>query len=424
MRVGKPWFFIVALITAAIVYVTFFGFSTFIGSSEVAVKSIKEMRFGIDIKGGVEAYFQSADASKKPTIDELNSARAIIETRLDSKNILDRDVTVDKDRGVILVRFPWKTGETEFNPQKAIAELGETAKLTFVDPDGNIVIEGKHVVKATPEYNQQDGSVYVKLNLNAEGATLFETATGKYVGKPITIKMDETVISSPKVEEKISGGEARISGSFTSDEAKALAEKINAGALPFALVSKSNSNISPTLGTNALGVMVKAAVLAFILICLFMLFYYRLPGFVACIALAMQVCTQLLIFSIFQYTITLPGIAGIILSIGMGVDANVIISERIKEELRGGKTLGGSIEAGFKRAFSAVADGNVTVMIVAVLLWIFGSGSMLSFGISLFTGVVLNFVTGVTASRLMIKSLSNFKFLRNTFLYGNRRSVS
>jgi protein-export membrane protein SecD len=169
--------------------------------------------------------------------------------------------------------------------------------------------------------------------------------------------------------------------------------------------------------------MVWAGKVAFALVCLFMLFYYRLPGLVACIALVLQVTGQLLALSVPQFTLTLPGIAGLILSIGMGVDANIIVSERIREELNNGKALPRAIETGFARAFSAVFDGNITVIIVAIILMLLGSGSMLSFGYTLLCGVIMNFVAGVTASRLMIRSLSNFKALSKTQYFGKGRTA-
>jgi preprotein translocase subunit SecD len=169
--------------------------------------------------------------------------------------------------------------------------------------------------------------------------------------------------------------------------------------------------------------MVQAGSLAFLLVCLFMLLYYRLPGFVACIALLIQVVGQLLAITIPSFTLTLPGIAGIILSVGMGVDANVIVSERIKEEIRAGNSLRFSISAGFQRAFAAVADGNMTVAISAVLLWILGSGSIQSFGYTLLMGVILNMITGVTMSRFMIASLSLYQPLQKSWLYGGRRNA-
>ena len=419
----KSIFFIIALLTAVMAYVAILGVNIPIGNSNFVIKGSNQMRFGIDIKGGVDATYEPLNLGRAATTAELDSARTIIETRLDSKNILDRDVSIDKENGRILVRFPWKSDETDFNPQKAIAELGETARLTFRDSAGNILLEGKNVKESKPEYDTEKRTNMVSLVFDSEGSKLFAEATGRLVNQRISIFMDDTPISSPTVNEQINEGRAVITGMANATEAKALSEKINSGALPFSLISRSHNTISPTLGSGALDVMVKAGICAFLLICIFMLLYYRLPGFVACIALLMQVTGQLLALSIPQFTLTLPGIAGVILSIGMGVDANIIIAERIKEELLEGKTLSAAIDSGFKRAFASVFDGNITVMIVALILMWLGSGAMLSFAYSLLTGVILNFIAGVTASRLMIKSLSMNKFLRNPVLYGYGRKI-
>jgi protein-export membrane protein, SecD/SecF family len=233
--------------------------------------------------------------------------------------------------------------------------------------------------------------------------------------------MDETLLSNPTVQSQITEGTAMITGMKDAKEAASLASQIESGSLPFSLESSSHSTISPSLGMGALDVMAKAGIVAFILVCIFMLLYYRLLGFVACIALTIQATGQLLAVSVPQFTLTLPGIAAIILSIGMGVDANVIISERIREELKSGKSLPNAIKTGFHQAFSSVFDGNITVIIAAIVLMIFGSGSMLSFGYSMLTGVLLNFVAGVTASRLMVLSLSSFKAFSNPVLYGARK---
>lgn len=382
--------------------------------------SIREIRFGIDIRGGVEAVFKARDYEGVPDPEDLDSARSIIELRMDNLQILDREITVDKKNGHILVRFPWKSGETEFDPKAALEELGEMARLTFRDPDGNIVLEGSDVVRSYAAVNPETGEPVVELELSDQGAEKFSEATAKLVGQVISIYMDDILLSAPQVKQQITGNRAYIEGSFTVEEAVALAEKINAGALPFALEVISSSSISPTMGQGALDVMMKAGVVAFLAICLFMLLYYRLPGFVACFSLLGQVVGILLAISIPQQTLTLQGIAGIILSIGMGVDANVIISERIKEELNAGCSLHMALSNGFKRAFSSVVDGNVTVAIAAIVLMIFGSGSMLSFGYSLLVGVILNGLTGVTASRLMIGSLSQYKKLQNPWLYGKK----
>lgn len=414
----KITFFIAIILIAILGYVTAVG----VHFSNVDIKGANEMRYGIDIRGGVEATYYPKDFDKTPSDAELDTARAIMETRLDAQNISDREVTVNRENGSILVRFPWKSDETEFNPQKAIAELGETAKLTFRDAEGNILLEGTDVVNAVEQLDQTTGSYVVALELSAEGAKKFETATGNLVGKNMPIFMDETMISNPIVNEKIAGGKAIINGMEGAEDAKNLADKINSGALPFSLESRNYSTISPTMGAGALDIMVKAGLLAFILVCLFMLLYYRLPGFVAIFALTLQVIGILLSLSIPQFTLTLEGIAAVILSIGMGVDANIITSERIKEEINDGKSVKAAIDTGFHKAFSSVFDGNITVMIVAIVLMVFGSGSMLSFGYSLLTGSIFNFIFGITASRLMIRSLSQFDFLRKPWLFGARKT--
>lgn len=412
-------FFIVVLICAVLLYITLFGLH--IGS--VDIKGADQMRYGIDIRGGVEATYRPKDLDRKPSSEELDSAKSIIETRMDAQNITDREITVDNTNGCIIVRFPWKSDEADFDAQQAVSELGETALLTFRDPNGAIILEGTDVAKSYAMLNQETGGYVVALELSSEGAKAFSEATGRLVGKPIAIYMDETLISAPTVSQQITNGSAIIDKQKDMAEAKALADKISSGSLPFSLEASDAQIISPTLGQGALSIMVLAGEVAFALVCLFMLFYYRLPGFVACIALLLQVVGQLLALSIPQFTLTLPGIAGVILSIGMGVDANVIVSERIKEELRSGKTLSSAIDAGFHRAFSSVFDGNVTVIIVSVVLIIFGSGSMLSFGYTLLCGVLMNFIAGVGASRLMIKSLNEFKIFKNPRLYVGRLTV-
>lgn len=414
MKTNKYTFILVMLLIIGIALTAIFG----INAGPFHVKGMKDIRFGIDIRGGVEAVFEPANLDRTPTAAELESARIIMETRMDAQNILDREITVDKSTGNIIVRFPWKSGETDFNPQKAIKELGETARLTFRDPEGNVLVEGKNVKKSQVQLDKKTNQPVVTLEFNAEGAKQFTDATEKLAGQYIAIFMDETLISAPRVTEKISGGNAIITNMESTEAAKALSDKINSGALPFSLVSKNHSTITPTMGQGALDVMTKAGIIAFIVVCLFMLIYYRLLGVVACFALLLQVSVQMLALSIPQITLTLTGIAGIILSIGMGVDANVIISERIREELNAGKTLAYAIDTGYDKAFSAVFDGNITTIAAAVIMMIFGTGSMLSFGYTLMVGCILNFVSGVTASKIMTRSMSmNTVFMKKT-LYG------
>ncbi len=462
-RFEKAKFFIVAGLIALIAYTAFFGVKTQYGDlTTTYIKGGNDIRWGIDIRGGVDVTF-SPPEGVDATDDEMRAAESVIRLRLMGQNITDSEVYVDYAKDRIIVRFPWKSDETEFNPEQAIAELGETALLTFregreMDPTtgeptgvtaSNVILEGKDVLSAEALVDSETNQYVVALELNEEGTQKFAEATERLYGDSISIWMDNTLLSAPTVEAVITDGKAVISSSqFTVEEANDLANKINAGALPFKLETENFSTISPTLGLGARDAMLMAGVIAFALVALIMIGRYRLPGFVAVIALLGQVALTVAAttgyFPIFDsFTLTLSGIAGVILAIGFGVDANIITAERIREELRNGKTVDGAIESGFKRAFTAIFDGNVTIIIVAIILmgsfgppsslfakllsplytW-FGpstAGSIYSFGFTLMVGVLLNMVMGVFASRVMLKSLSQMKALRNPALYGGAK---
>lgn len=396
----------------------------------VRLSAVKDIRFGIDIRGGVEAVFMPDPSSfeGRPSDAQLDAVKKIMETRLDNLQVLDRDVIVDKTNARVSVRFPWKSGEKQFDPDRAIKELGETAKLSFTDPDGQEVLTGSDVESATATVNSQtnlDKQAYmVSLKLKPEGAQKFADATQRLMNKAISIKMDDTLISNPVVRAHITNGEATISPMANAQEAIDLADKINAGALPFAIKAVSSRSLSPDLGSSALEVMTRAGALAFILLCIFLIFHYRLSGVVASVSLLAQVIGILLAISIPQQTLTLQGIAGIILSIGMGVDANVIESERIREELRAGANTEQSVRLGYDRAFSSILDGNVTVAFAALCLIFLGSGSMLSFGYSLLVGVILNLVCGATLSKLMTRSLIQYRVFRKPTMFLSKRKLA
>lgn len=373
------------------------------------IKGIRDMRFGIDIRGGVEAVFEPTGLKKQPTKEQLEMARDVIETRMDAQNILDREVTVDEDAGDIIVRFPWKSDEKDFNPESAIQELGEMAELTFRGPDDTVYVKGSDISRSQVAVDQQNRYV-VELEFSSKGAEKFADATEKLVGQKMGIYMDETLISNPTVNAKITGGKAEITGMESQEEAQSLSDKINSGALPFSMETTNYSTISPTLGGKALNAMALAAEIAMILICLFMIGWYRLPGVISCLTLLFQIALQILVISVPQYTITLPGIAGLILSAGMAVDANIIISERISEELKKGNSIRNAVKNGYKRAFTSVLDGNITTAAVAGILMLFGSGTMLSFGYTLLTGVIINLLAGVWMSRCMLNSIIKYPF--------------
>lgn len=464
-RVGKPVFFIVALLIFAFTALTFFGVQTQYGDIKtVYIKGLDNIRWGIDIKGGVDVTFTPPSTQKNVTKEQMSAAEETIKQRMTTLNITDGEVYTDYSKHRIIVRFPWKEDEEDFDPEAAVKELGETAELTFregyeTDDEGlpsgvtkeNVILTGDMVTSATVGYDSEKSQYVVQLKLNSEGAKNFSEATSRLVSSKgvISIWMDDTVISYPTVEKAIPDGEAVISGNFTADEATSLANKITAGSLPFKLETENYNTISPTLGEGARDAMLLAMAIAFIAVCIFIIAVYRLPGVVASIGLLGQVAGSFAAVSGFfpafsSFTLTLPGLAGIILAVGMGVDANVITTERIKEELYRGKSLDGSINTGFKAAFTAIFDGNVTMIIIAMILmgafgppssifskiltplfFMFGpstAGTIYSFGYTLMVGVILNFVMGVTCSRLMLKSLSRFKAFRNPALYGGPKN--
>jgi len=365
----------------ALALIAFFMISITVGSTGMGVKKVSETKLGIDIRGGVSATIYPA-VENIATIDEhqLETAKNILTQRLEAQGTFDATITVDKEGKRLLLEIPYTSGE-EKNPQKVIDELGKMAYLTFreivyvTDDKGKqvidettgqpkvdtvVLLDGSDIKKAEAVF--QKNQPVVSLEFNSVGATKFAEATGRLVGKNIAIFLDDQVISSPRVDAKITGGKAVITGTFTPEEAITLANYIQYGALPFGLEAREINSISPILGDSALNITLKAALLAFILVVLFMMFRYRLPGLVASIALTGLVAAEIFWVSAFDASITLPGIAGIILTIGMGVDANVIIYERIKEELRNGMPIDDSIDLGFKRAFSAIIDANVTTL--------------------------------------------------------------
>ena len=455
---GKAWQLVVTvLLIAAFVYTAFFGVAVKYGDvTKTYIKGAQDIRFGVDIKGGVNVTFAPSDGYDA-TDDQLDAAQLVIENRLVGLNVTDYELYVDYDSDRLILEFPWQSGETDFDPESAIDEIGTTAYLTFREgssADGELILDGSMVESASAQYGPVSGSsseYYVALKFTDEGAKAFGDATTNLYQSngTISIWLDDENVSTATVNAAITDGSAIITSSaanpFTQDDVVKMARQINSGSLPFALTVDSYSTISPSLGENSLSAMVLAGLIAFALIVVLMTVLYRLPGFLACIALAGQVAATLAFvsgyFPVFEsFTLTLPGIAGVILAIGMGVDANVITAERIKEELRSGKSLDGALKSGFARGLTPIIDGNVTIVIVAVVLmgafgpsdgffakvlhfvfFAFGpstAGTIYAFGYTLLTGVLLNFVFGVFATRVMIRGAASIKALRNPWLYG------
>ena len=469
-KVKKPVFFIVFAVIALFTLTTIFGVHTQFGDVvKTYVHGVDDIRLGIDIQGGVDVTFEPA-GDVDATEEQMDAALETIKLRLANQNISDSETYLDYKSNRIIVRFPWQAGEKDFNPEQAVKELGETAELTFrkgtdtttdengdTVPSGDIVLTGADVAQASTGGSKDDttGDItwVVTLDLNDSGTEQFYEATSElYQSKgQISIWMDNTMVSAPSVNAVISDGKASISGNFTYESAKELADKINSGALPFSLETTSFKTISPTMGEGALTAMVIAGVITLALIVIYMIALYRLLGVVASITLIGQVAGMLAAVSgwfgfMSSTTLTIPGIAGIILSVGMGVDANIITGERIREELRKGKTLDTALYSGYHRAFSAILDGNLTGILVSIVLmgafgvpdsiwakifnhtifWFFGAtteGVIYSFGFTLMTGLIMNFIMGVFAARLMTMSLSRFKCFQNKKLYGGGINV-
>jgi SecD/SecF fusion protein len=450
-RTGKHVFFIVFLVVFAFAYTTLMGVSTYMGDIKTTyIHGLEDIRLGIDIQGGVDVTFEPEDGVNA-TSDQMDAAMEVIKLRLANLSINDSETYVDYNNSRIIVRFPWQSDEENFDPAAAVDELGQMSELTFrygTSSDGDVILTGSSVDSATYGYDSTNSQWVVQLSLNSSGKDAFATATTEQAanGGYISIWMDDTCISSATVNDAISDGEAVISGSFTSETAKELADQINSGALPFSLKSTSTKTLSPTLGSGALYAMILSGIIAFVFICIYMLVLYRLPGFVAVVGLVGQVAGMLAAVSgwfgfMDSSTLTIPGIAGIILSVGMGVDCNIITAERIREELARGRSVETSVRTGYKNAFSAILDGNLTLAIVAVILmgafgtntnfitkildntifYFFGAtteGFVYSFGFTLIVGVILNFIMGVGAARLMTTSLIRFKCFQKPSLFG------
>ena len=434
-KIGKSTFFIV------VAFIALFTFSSVIGldyafgdKTKTYIKGVDDIRLGIDIKGGVDATFEPADGYEASQ-SQLDAATQIIKTRLSNLGITDNEVYSDDKSNRIIVRFPWQAGEDNFDPKAAVKELGDMAQLTFrkgteteTDADGNVIPKGEIVLEGTDidnadyiyrQMNQtSDPEWVVDLKLNSSGVSKFAAATSELAGSstPISIWMDNYMISAPTVNNAITDGSAVITGNFTGESAKKLADQINGGALPFKMVTVSTNTISPTMGEGSLDAILLAAAIAFALIAVYMIFLYRLPGCVAVIALIGQVAGSIAAITgwfgfMHGSTLTIPGIAD------------------------------SAIRIAYKRAFSAILDGNLTNVFIAVILMgafgvptsffsnilnktifrAFGAtaeGFVYSFGFTLLAGVILNFIMGVYASRLMVTSLSKFKCFKNRKLYG------
>jgi len=412
-------FTLAVLVIAILAYVASFGLT--IGNFQIpkALDPDNGIKRGLDLAGGSVIVFE-ADTEADVSEDDMTAVNAVLRNRLDTQGYYEATVSQQGDKRV-RVEIPSIT-----NPEEAVALLGATAKLTFRDKDNNVVLEGGTDVKsAKAAYEILDNAgnkgYIVKLELTGDGQKKFAEATEKisaYTNNEnyIAIYLDENMISAPSVAEKIDSETCIITGDFTNEQAKTLAGQIQSGQLPFALKDIELRSVGPQLGERALENSLLAGGIGILLVALFMIIMYRMCGLIADIALVGYVSIVAIILSVFRINLTLPGIAGIILTIGTAVDANVIIFERIKEELSVGKTLRASVDAGFKRAFSAIVDSNVTTMIAAAVLYVFGTGTIKGFAVTLFIGTIVSMFTAIFVTKFLLRQMIGFN-IKNPKLY-------
>ncbi|SDE96431.1 preprotein translocase subunit SecD [Thermoanaerobacter thermohydrosulfuricus] len=402
-------FFSVIIVATIVAYIAFFG----IKAGNYSISPVQDhMRLGLDLRGGV---YVLEEAQGNVTQDAINKAIAVIRNRVDALGVT-QPVISQQGSNRIRVELPGMN-----DPDRAIEIIGKTAQLKFVGPDGQVILTGANVKDSKAVYAQTQTGIQqpeVTLVLDAEGTKKFAEATQKFLNQPIAIVLDDKVISAPTVQSVITNGNAVITGLKDFQEASELATLIRAGSLPVTLKPIAYSSVGATLGPSALNASLKAGIYGTLLVMLFMIAFYRLPGFVADLALLIYILINFIVYALFNITLDLPGIAGFLLSIGMAVDTNILIFERFKEELWAGKSIRPALDAGFAKAFRAVFDANITTIIGAIILFYLGSGNVKGFALTLLIGVTSSLFTAITVTRFLLHALLDMELTKNIKLYG------
>lgn len=386
-----------------------------IGIFLVAVKPLaNSIRQGLDLQGGTHVVLEAEDTDvAKVNDDAMNRVVTIMEKRVNALGLTEPIIQREGERRVI-IELPGVK-----DPDAAIKTIGKTAMLEFKDEDGNTVLTGTDLKDAQAATNQQNGQNVVNLEFTDEGAKKFADLTTKNVGRTISILLDGEVLTAPNVREPILGGKAEITGQKTLEEAQNLAVVLRSGALPVKVNIIETRTVGPTLGQDSKDKSEFAFAVGLGAVLLFMIFFYRMSGFIADVALMAYTIMLLGLLYLLDATLTLPGVAGIILTIGMAVDANVLIFEHFKEEYQiQGKTLRMSMESGFKRAFTTIFDSNITTIIAALVLFFLGTGTIRGFAITLGLGTVLSMFTAITLTHYMLRLMVDSKIFEKPGAYG------
>ena len=401
------------LIAALIVILLVGGAASFVNWS-----ALFPFRFGLDLQGGVSLVYQ-ADLSKisSQDYDEVMAGlRDVIERRVNLFGVTEPVVQTEGrgEEGRLIVELAGIK-----DPNQAIQIIGQTPFLQFretkenyqqaaeqnEDPFQNTELTGKYLKKAQVGFDSVTNAPLIQLEFNDEGAKLFEEITARNVGKPLAIFLDYQLLQAPVVQEVISSGQAQISGSFTPQKARELVRALNAGALPVPITLISQQSVGPTLGQVSLEQSLRAGVAGFGFVLLYMLIFYRLPGLVASLALLWYIAVVLAVFKLIPITLSLAGIGGFILSIGMAVDANILVFARMKEELRSQKSFTAALEQGFSRAWPSIRDGNGTTLLVAFILFQFGSSFVKGFAVALSIGIIVSMISALMVTRVLLRLL-------------------
>ena len=381
-----------------VVLIALMGFTVLVGFGKTETGAMKNIKLGLDLAGGVSITYQVKD--KNPSDEEMSDTIYKLQRRVEQYSTEASVYQEGSDR--INIEIP---GVTDANT--ILDELGKPGSLEFQTEDGKTVITGSDVETATAragEDSMKNREYSVELTLNKDGKEKFAKATEENVGKKINIVYDGTTISDPIVNQAITGGSAYITGNFTFEEAENLASTIRIGGLKLELEELRSNVVGAQLGEQAISTSLKAGAIGLGLIIVFMIFVYYLPGLASGLALLIYTELVLVILNAFNVTLTLPGIAGIILGIGMAVDANVIIFARVREEMSRGKTVKNSLKSGFQKAMSAIVDGNVTTLIAAAVLWFRGSGPVKGFAQTLAIGIIVSMFTALVVTRIIVFS--------------------
>jgi len=406
----KPGRLAILVIVCLLVIASFYWAFTVAADRETGIKR------GLDIAGGLYVLLEAVETGDQELdFDAIDRAIAVIRMRVDELGVAEPIIAAQGDNR-IRIELP----DIE-DVEQARAIIGRTALLTFVGPDGVEVVTGANLVRALAERApEQTPYPFVSIEFDSEGAKLFADATGKFLNQPISIVLDGEVVSEPVVRSVITDGKATIEGNFSIEEAAELALLLRSGSLPVELNELESRLIGPTLGQRTEEVAVYAAGIGLIMVLLFMIIFYRVAGLIAGVALIFYMSMVLWVLNSLSTTLTLPGIAGLILSIGMAVDANVIIFERIKDELRSGRTPRSAMEGGFQRAFRAILDANVTTLIVTVVLFSLASGPVRGFAVTLFVGIICSMFTAIVLTRFLMRLAFKAGLIRSGAYVGVR----